>query len=112
MVGNYYQGSLNDTTTAVYYLNNFDNLLRSYGEYCRRERELMVSISLQIGRREMGGREREGGRWEGGRGGWQSHGESEGVGREGEQVGVGGEGSIETCTLLLFSHFVHLDGSQ
>ena len=32
MVGDYYQGSRNDTTTAVYYLNNFDNLLRSYGE--------------------------------------------------------------------------------
>jgi two pore calcium channel protein 1 len=29
-VGDYYAGSQNDTTTNVYYLNNFDDLLRSY----------------------------------------------------------------------------------
>ena len=32
-VGDYYAGSQNDTTTNVYYLNNFDDLLRSYGEW-------------------------------------------------------------------------------
>ena len=29
-VGDYYTGSLNETTIAVYYLNSFNNLLRSY----------------------------------------------------------------------------------
>ena len=36
-VGDYYAGSQNDTTTNVYYLNNFDDLLRSYGECGGRE---------------------------------------------------------------------------
>ena len=31
-VGQYYVGSQNDSTVNVYYLNSFDNVLRSYGK--------------------------------------------------------------------------------
>ena len=31
-VGQFYAAALNDTSPDVYYLNNFNNLLRSYGE--------------------------------------------------------------------------------
>lgn len=55
-VGDYYTGALNETTVAVYYLNSFDNLLRSFsvwkgGNYCiyRREGTNEQGLTCSIG---------------------------------------------------------------